>query len=67
MLVLPVLAAVCEQGFSASKRIKSDIRASLHSETVENLIRIIVAGASLKGFDAREWHAGLAKEKDLEG
>ncbi|TRY98446.1 hypothetical protein DNTS_017502 [Danionella cerebrum] len=54
MLVLPVSAAVCERGFSAQKRIKSDTRASLHSDTVEDLIRISVEGPSLEDFDARE-------------
>ncbi|KAL4008878.1 hypothetical protein ACER0C_002730 [Sarotherodon galilaeus] len=54
MLVLPVSAAVCERGFSAQKRIKSDTRASLHSETVDDLIRISVEGPSLEDFDARE-------------
>lgn len=54
MLVLPVSAAVCERGFSAQKRIKSDTRASLHSDTVEVLIRINVEGPSLEDFDAKE-------------
>lgn len=54
MLVLPVSTAVCERGFSAQKRIKSDIRASLHSDTVEDLIRISVEGPSMEDFDARE-------------
>ncbi|KAK0148163.1 Zinc finger protein 862 [Merluccius polli] len=54
MLVLPVSAAVCERGFSTQKRIKSDTRASLHSDTVEDLIRISVEGPSLEDFDARE-------------
>ncbi len=54
MLVLPVSAAVCERGFSAQKRIKSDTSASLHSDTVEDLIRISVKGPSLEDFDARE-------------
>ncbi len=53
MLVLPVSAAVCERGFSAQKRIKSDTSASLHSDTVEDLIRISVEGPSLEDFDAR--------------
>ena len=54
MLVLPVSAAVCERGFSAKNRIKSDTRVSLHSDTVEDLIRISVEGPSLEDFDARE-------------
>lgn len=54
MLVLPVTAAVCERAFSAQMMIKSDSRASLHSDTVADLIRISVEGPSLEDFDARE-------------
>lgn len=54
LLVLPVSSAVCERGFSTQKRIKSDARASLHTDTVEDLIRISVEGPSLEDFDARE-------------
>ena len=54
LLVLPVSSAVCERGFSSQKRIKSDARASLHTDTVEDLIRISVEGPSLEDFDARE-------------
>lgn len=54
MLVLPISAAVCERGFSAQKRIKSDNRASLHADTVEDLIRISVEGPSLADFDATD-------------
>ncbi len=43
-------------------------RASLHSDTVEDLIRISVEGASLEDVDARESvAAGLAEAKDQEG
>ena len=30
MLVIPVSSAQCERGFSAQRRIKSDVRSSLH-------------------------------------
>ncbi|CAM4696780.1 unnamed protein product [Leuciscus chuanchicus] len=52
MLILPVSAAQCERGFSVQKRIKSDIRSSLHPKTVEDLIRISVEGPPLEAFDA---------------
>ncbi|CAM4326971.1 unnamed protein product [Leuciscus chuanchicus] len=42
----------CERGFSVQKRIKSDIRSSLHPKTVEDLIRISVEGPPLEAFDA---------------
>ncbi|KAJ8006709.1 hypothetical protein DPEC_G00110030 [Dallia pectoralis] len=54
LLVLPVSSAVCERGFSSQKRMKSDTRASLHTDTVDDLIRISVEGPSLEDFDARE-------------
>ncbi len=46
---------------------KQYTRASLHSDTVEDLIRISVEGASLEDVDARESvAAGLAEAKDQE-
>lgn len=54
MLTLPMSSAVCERGFSAQKRIKSDVRGSLHVDTVEDLIRISLEGTSLEEFDAKE-------------
>ncbi|KAK7877196.1 hypothetical protein WMY93_032098 [Mugilogobius chulae] len=56
MLVLPISSAVCERGFSAQKRIKSDIRGSLHVDTVEDLIRISMEGPCMLDFDAKEAH-----------
>uniref|UniRef100_A0A8C6SCA7 HAT C-terminal dimerisation domain-containing protein n=1 Tax=Neogobius melanostomus TaxID=47308 RepID=A0A8C6SCA7_9GOBI len=52
MLVLPVSSAQCERGFSAQRRIKSDVRSSLHPTTVEDLIRISVEGPSVEAYDA---------------
>ncbi len=47
---------------------KHSTRASLHSDTVEDLIRISVEGPSLEDVDARESvAAGLAEAKDQEG
>ncbi len=43
-------------------------RASLHSDTVEDLIRISVEGQVWKMLMLeRVWPAGLAKDKDQEG
>ncbi|KAK0132143.1 Zinc finger protein 862 [Merluccius polli] len=69
LLVLPVSSAVCERGFSSQKRIKSDARASLHTDTVEDLIRISVEGPSLEDFDSRESVASnvRGKERLLDG
>lgn len=54
MLLLPISAAVCERGFSCQKRIKSDNRANLHTDTVEDLIRISVEGPELMDYDASQ-------------
>ncbi|KAK0135416.1 Zinc finger protein 862 [Merluccius polli] len=54
MLVLPISSAVCERGFASVNRIKSDVRASLHTDTVEDLIRISVEGPQLEDYDARQ-------------
>ena len=67
LLVLPVSSAVCERGFSSQKRIKSDARASLHTDTVEDLIRISVEGPSLEDFDARESVANWFSQGRQEG
>lgn len=54
MLVLPISSAICERGFSSVNRIKSDARASLHTDTVEDLIRISVEGPKLEDYDAEQ-------------
>lgn len=51
MLVIPISSAQCERGFSAQKRIKSDVRSSLHVSTTEDLIRISMEGPELAAFD----------------
>ena len=51
MLVIPISSAQCERGFSAQKRIKSDVRSSLHVSTTEDLIRISIEGPELAAFD----------------
>ena len=51
MLVIPISSAQCEHGFSAQKRIKSDVRSSLHVSTTEDLIRISMEGPELAAFD----------------
>ena len=51
MLVIPISSAQCERGFSAQKRIKSDVRSSLHVSTTEDLIRISMEGPELEKFD----------------
>jgi hypothetical protein len=38
VLVLPISSAICERGFSAVKRIKSDWRSNLRTETMNHLL-----------------------------
>ncbi|XP_052778454.1 zinc finger protein 862-like [Mya arenaria] len=52
ILTLPMSSAVCERGFSAVKRIKSDCRACLNTETLDNLLCVSLEGPSLERFNA---------------
>ena len=47
MLVIPISSAQCERGFSALKRIKSDVRSSLHMFTTKILIHISMEGSKI--------------------
>lgn len=51
LLVLPISAAGCERMVSARNRIKSSLRASLKTPTLEGLIRVSAQGPSLDNFD----------------
>ena len=51
LLVLPILAAGCERMVSSQNRIKSSLRASLKTSSLEGLIRISAQGPSLEEFD----------------
>ena len=51
LLVLPISAAGCERMVSAQNRIKSSLRASLKTQTLEGLIRISAQGPPLDNFD----------------
>lgn len=52
MLVLPLATACCERGFSTLKRIKSDWRSRLETETLDNLMRISIDGPDLESYNA---------------
>ncbi len=64
-------AHLCDQPFEKKKvsaTLESPSRASLHSHTVEDLIRISIEGQVWKMLMLeRVWPAGLAKAKDQEG
>ena len=51
MLVIPISSAQCERGFSAQRRIKSEVRSSLHVSTTEDVICISMEGPELQAFD----------------
>lgn len=51
LLVLPISAAGCERMVSAQNRIKSSLRASLKTQTLEGLIRISAQGPPLDNFN----------------
>ncbi|XP_013383761.1 zinc finger protein 862-like [Lingula anatina] len=51
-LTLPVSSAICERGFSAVKRIKSDWRSSLSTQMLNHLLAISIEGPSLEDYDA---------------
>lgn len=69
LLVLPVSAVQCEQVFSAQNHVKLDVRSSLATETLEDLIRISADGPALKDFDpqnsAIKWTASSARPRKL--
>ena len=52
MLVLPLATACCERGFSTLKRIKSDWRSRLRTETLDHLMRISIDGPDLESYNA---------------
>ena len=50
-LIIPMSTAKCERGFSAMNRIKTDLRNSLKTETLDNLIRITIEGKERDKFN----------------
>ena len=50
-LVFPMSTADCERGFSAMNRIKTDLRNSLKTQTLDNLMRITIKGKARDEFD----------------
>ena len=50
-LVIPMSTADCERGFSAMKRIKTDLRNSLKTETLDYLMRISIEGKDREDFN----------------
>lgn len=51
-LILPVSTAVCERGFSAMKRVKTDWRSSLSALQLQRLLFLSIEGPPPEHFDA---------------
>ena len=63
MLVIPISFAQCQRGFFAQRRVKSDVRSSLHVSTTEDIIRISMEGPEfVKWFNSgqRSRHPNFA-------
>jgi len=63
ILCIPVSSAVCERGFSAMARIKSDWRASLNIKMLNYLMTITLQGPQPSDYNAERalamwWHGG---------
>lgn len=67
VLVLPISSSVCERGFSAEKRIKSDWRSNLKTDTMNNLLMASIQGPPLEQYDAERvvhaWWIGGQRER----
>ena len=65
-LIIPVSTATCERGFSAMKRIKTNLRNRLIAKTLDCLMRISIDGPDLDCFDfvtaATKW-ASIKKRR----
>ena len=51
-LVVALSSSVCERGFSTIKRVKSDWRAGLTTEMLDNLLMICIEGPDFEAYDA---------------
>lgn len=68
MLELPLATACCERGFSTLKRIKSDWRSLLGTDTLDHLMRISADGPDLESYNAAHalqhwWDKGDQKRR----
>ena len=65
--VYPLSNAACERTFSVMKRVKSDWRCALNTSTLDDLIRLSIAGPKLQDFNPRSavhrWWISGAKTK----
>ena len=60
LLTLPASSAVCEQGFSKMKKVKTDWRSRLTNGSLVDLMRIVVDSSSVMGRDPTHSSCGCA-------
>jgi hypothetical protein len=63
ILCIPVSSAVCERGFSAMARVKSDWRARLDISMLNMLMALAIEGPPVGAYNAQRaielwWHGG---------
>ena len=51
ILAMPASSAICEQGFSLMKQIKSDWRSSLGKESLVDLMRVLIHSPVIEDFN----------------
>ena len=67
LLTLPVHSAECERGFSVMKKVKSDWRATLDEDALNDLLRICLLSKPIGSFDPipaiKLWHVSGKQSK----
>lgn len=67
VLVLPISSSICERGFSALKRIKSDWRSNLTTDTMNHLLLASIEGPSLDEYNSERavhlWWTGGQRQR----
>ena len=61
--VIPIASANCERGFSALKRIKSNLRSRLVTTMADLLLLISVEGVPLEEYNAYPWWNGTQRRR----
>ncbi|KAH3859519.1 hypothetical protein DPMN_102336 [Dreissena polymorpha] len=67
ILVVPTSSAICERGFSAMARIKSDWRASLQPDMLNRLMAISISGPAVGEYNCTRalnlWYTGGQRQR----
>ena len=51
LLSMPASSAICEQGFSEMKRVKTDWRSRMRNDTLIDLMRVKIESPSIEEYD----------------